>query len=98
MYRKSDLGLKSRVYTLPLISLLLVSVVVPAVYSYTLRNAVDPIMYPVYIVPEPVLLGRSLLVEVNAGSSAEGWEGRLRSRYVSSAMQLINSTYTRGKG
>ena len=81
-----------------MISLLLLTLVVPVVFSYALRNAVDPVMYPVYTVPEPVLLGGALRAEVDAGSDAEGWEGKLVSGYISSGMQLINSSYNGGKG
>ena len=90
--------MRSRVYALPLIFLLLVTLGVQAVSSYALINAVDPVMYPVSTAPEPVLLGGALRVEINAGSGAGGWEGRLVSEYVSSGMQLINSSYIGGKG
>ena len=87
--------MKSRFYAMPLIFLLLMTLGVQVISSYALKNAVDPVMYPVFTSPEPVLLGGALRVEIKAGSDAGGWEGMLVSSYASSGMSLINSSKRR---
>lgn len=57
-----------------------------------------PISYPLPTVPEPVLAGGSLKVEVDAGPDAGDWAAKLTSEYDSSFLNMRNSTYTEGKG
>jgi hypothetical protein len=98
MIRKGSCGVRSRVYALPLIFLLLVTVGVPAVSSYTLRKVTDPVMSPGPTAPEAVLLGGDLRVEVNAGSGAGGWTSGLVSEYDSASMVFVNGSYVDGRG
>ncbi len=57
-----------------------------------------PVSYPLPTVPEPVLAGGTLKVEVDAGPDAGGWAAKLTSGYDSSFLSMRNSTYTDGNG
>jgi len=57
-----------------------------------------PVSYPLPTVPEPVLVGGPLKVEVDVGPDAGNWAAKLTSDYGSSPLTMMNSSYTEGQG
>ena len=53
----------------------------------------SPVSYPLPTVPEPVIVGSPLRVNVEAGSGAGGWALKLVSDYGSSFLTIMNSSY-----
>jgi len=83
--------------------LILVSVIVFAataniwmINAAQIEDITDPINHPLPSLPEPVLSGDAMKVEVKAGEDANGWSARIFHDYGSYTIDLINSTYRDG--
>ena len=57
----------------------------------------DVVSYPLPSLPEPLLLGGDLRVDVKAGSDTIGWEARIASRFGSANLEYLNSSYVAGE-
>jgi 3',5'-cyclic AMP phosphodiesterase CpdA len=90
--------LKGKLPRLPVLVLLLIflSVVAPSYVPTKSSNSVqifnDPVSYPLPTVPEPILANGTIMVEVIAGASAEGWTAKVVSDRASSVLVFVNSS------
>ncbi len=62
-----------------------------------ISKVTDIVSFPLPSVPEPVLIGEALRVEVKAGSEASEWSAGISSRFGSSQLELINSSYMKNR-
>ena len=53
----------------------------------------DVISYPLPSLPEPLLLGGDLRVDVKAGSDTTGWEASISSRFGSANLEYLNASH-----
>ena len=84
----------SRLILTGLLALLIIqSIIVPYPSISQTQVYTSPVSYPLPTVPEPVLVGSPLRIEVKAGLEAGGWAARLVSDYESSFLTIINSSY-----
>jgi len=60
--------------------------------SYSLQIINTPICYPLPTVPEPVLVGGTITIEVNAGAAAGSWVAKIFSERSYSNLVLVNGT------
>ncbi|MFQ6081148.1 MAG: metallophosphoesterase family protein, partial [Candidatus Bathyarchaeia archaeon] len=85
------------------IVLLLVAIHVVVAIPYPaeaqeIKPVADIVKRPLPSVPEPVVRGGSLKVLIDATPDASGWTARLSSKYGSSSLTIINSSYTENQG
>lgn len=57
----------------------------------------DVVSFPLPSLPEPLLLGGDLRVEVKAGSGTSGWEASISSRFGSASLDYLNSSYVKDR-
>lgn len=79
-----------------IVFLFLVSAGAPVLVGFSVPKASEltkVVSYPLPSVPEVVLLGGEIRVEVKASSGASGWVAGVSSRFGSSAMEMLNSSY-----
>ena len=80
-----------------IVFLFLVSAGAPVLVGLSVPKAEEftkIVNYPLPSVPEPVLSGGDLRVEVKAGSDVSGWSARLFSRFGASELEFLNSSLT----
>jgi len=58
----------------------------------------SPVRFPLPTVPEPILKGTSIRVEVSAGQNATAWAARLVTEYGTSVLSALNSSYATNAG
>jgi len=57
----------------------------------------DVVSFPLPSLPEPLLLGGDLRVEVKAGSGTSGWEAMISSRFGSASLEYLNASYVKDR-
>jgi predicted MPP superfamily phosphohydrolase len=80
-----------------IVFLFLVSAGAPVLVGFSVPKAEEftkVVNYPLPSVPEPVLSGGDLRVEVKAGSDTSGWSARLFSRFGTSGLEFLNGSFT----
>ena len=57
----------------------------------------DVVCFPLPSLPEPLLLGEDLRVEVKADIVTSGWEAMISSRFGSATLEYLNSSYVKDR-